>query len=697
MDVWVVLAVAGAGYMAKYWQNVFKEREVLSGSFGGNLTSGKSDSNPSLEKELNHKSVEPKKLGENGWSCPLRRRLQRHLGKEATLSRDPSNSDERFSDNSHLEMVPSSGVGGEMSMNLGKYEEPNVLSLESLQPHLFREEHHQVEEGNADVVENFCYELNDWANILRPEQIRLGRDRRSLDSKLPRWYSVRPLSSLESCLIAQLYKKHVEAEEYVFSELPPLSKPTIRPFFITEGNQIISKSSNDSLGVQFESGIHKLHREDGIDLSVSESETGRSSISNRDRSGRQLHSQGSPDGMLLLCLGISIGAMSTLLSNKREVEKLNESLKQAQNLVQDLQEELEMKDSVTVKELANEACEFQEIDDPSTGIIDTLDYRSYQAPDACSPGQEGDGSTKYIGKEPHFQKFGENLESMSKIEAELEAELERLELNMNGSCLERRSSDVGEFDPDLIADVVHGELGAYTINGENDSDRDATGSSTMHQYPANYSVSPKELSLRLHELIQSRLEERIEELETALQYSQKRLRLMEEERIKSPRDYSNNELVSPSTQESPTPIEQGIGMAPPLFLNPSDDALNTYNEACSESERSAKTDEQDPPSTAKESTQINDQNLFRGLVGGGRNGSLTHFEIGGLESKNLNREEMRLWELVSRSRGSNEVSQSEDEEDDEMGKLLIEQIVEKTRQGSPVVLNAQRMLFSMDE
>ncbi|XP_077230413.1 uncharacterized protein LOC143863585 [Tasmannia lanceolata] len=716
MDVWVVGAAACAGYIAKYWQNVFKEREFLSGSFVGNLTSEKSDSNTSLEKQIDQKRVKPGRSQGLGRSCSFPRRLRRQLGEEVTLSRDSSNSDEGFSDNSILdvpgtlanEMARTSGVDGAMLMNLGKYEEPNVLSLVNLQPHLFREENRQVDgdkvEGKTDFVDKSGYELDDRADILQPEQSPreigisnvFGRGRSSLKSKLTRQYSVKPLSSLESCLIAQLYKEHVKTEEYVFTSLPSISKPTIRPFFITDGNQVISKSSNDALGVQFERGKCKLHSEGMIYFRERESVTGllplpevgsieplrklkwqrgnvqhgRSNISNMDHGGKHFHSQGSPDGMFLLCFGICIGMMSTILSKKREVEKLNESLKQAQNLVQDLHEELEMKDSLTVKELSNEACEFQEMDDHSTCIIDK------------------------ISKEPQYQNLGEN--SMSKIEAELEAELERLELSMNGSCLRRRSTGLFEVDPDHIADIVHGELRVDTISRENDSDCDPSGISTTHQYPTNYSVSPKELSLRLHELIQSRLEERIDELETALQHSQKRLHLMEAERVKSPRDFSNSELESQSTQESPTPMEKGIGTAPPLFLNLSGDALNTYYEAYNEFARIVETEEEDPP--VKENKQIDDihlidQNLFRGRGGGGRNGSLPHLEI----SKNLNCDEMRLCERISMSRGSNEASESEEEDDDEMGKLLIKQIVEKTRQGSPVVLNAQRMLFSRDE
>lgn len=99
-----------------------------------------------------------------------------------------------------------------------------------------------------------------------------------------------------------------------------------------------------------------------------------------------------------------MGTISSFLKNKREMEKLDKLLKHKENLVQDLQEELEMKDSLTVKELAVE------------------DYES-----------QGNSCDKMAEEE-----------SLSKIEAELEAELERLESNMNSTRFEAKLSNATE-------------------------------------------------------------------------------------------------------------------------------------------------------------------------------------------------------------------------------------------------------------
>lgn len=126
---------------------------------------------------------------------------------------------------------------------------------------------------------------------------------------------------------------------------------------------------------------------------------------------------GSMHGMIIFSLGVYMGIISSAAGKKREVDKLKELLKQTENLVQDLQEELEMKDSLIVKELANEIYGSQD-----THRASFLDAAS--SPFSCEQ-REGD-----ISKEVHNPRTGESMDSMSKIEAELEAELERLGLNV---------------------------------------------------------------------------------------------------------------------------------------------------------------------------------------------------------------------------------------------------------------------------
>lgn len=118
--------------------------------------------------------------------------------------------------------------------------------------------------------------------------------------------------------------------------------------------------------------------------------------------------------MLLFLIGLTIGITPEVFTYTREVKKLNEKLKLAENLVQDLQEELDMKDKLTVKELAGE------ISQP----LSTKNLSSFNEEPTVSCSDPGDDSKL----------------SMSKIEAELEAELGRLGIHMD---LER-TSDFGE-------------------------------------------------------------------------------------------------------------------------------------------------------------------------------------------------------------------------------------------------------------
>ena len=66
-----------------------------------------------------------------------------------------------------------------------------------------------------------------------------------------------------------------------------------------------------------------------------------------------------------------------------------------------------------------------------------------------------DNSPRIDSKESYHQKVEQSLESMSKIEAELEAELERLGLDMNASSLEGKLSELVEVRINVISSHFH--------------------------------------------------------------------------------------------------------------------------------------------------------------------------------------------------------------------------------------------------
>ncbi|KAL3637893.1 hypothetical protein CASFOL_018341 [Castilleja foliolosa] len=519
MDVWVIAAAAGAGYVAQRFKK---------------LTMGNYNSSDSLSQNL---EIASKSLEEE--MCRQR------------------------------EMASTSGSQGE-----------NLVTLDDF--------------GNWDTF----FDLNrlpsvmDDADTSNSREIGVScgfrRNRSSLRSRRVNSRLIKPRTALESCLMAQLYKEHAEMEEYTYS-VESSQRSIVRPFLVADGNRVISRASHESCGKQTGMGNYKLRK----------AKTGNTG---KMLNGSQNNAQGgssSSDGSQLFYLGLTMGIAYSSLRHKLEIEKLTKSLKQSEDLVQDLHEELEMKDVSTLKELA---------------VEDYNPYFNDDATQALSPEQKVDTSPRHCHDE----------ESMRKIEAELEAELDRLESNFNSSKLDGKLSDVAELDQDFISDVIKDDLradlfGAKTETHQAYADRDGSSSSTATATARSnhYPVSPRELSLRLHQVIQSRLEERIRELEMELEETQTK--------------------IKPAHK---SPVASGDQ---PVVINLSGEALSSYNEVYDELTKLSDSDE-------------------------------------GEESKQ-----------------DDDVNNSQDESDDEMERLLIKQIVEKARQGSPAVLKVQRAFLSSDE
>ncbi|XVF08928.1 hypothetical protein REPUB_Repub07fG0046900 [Reevesia pubescens] len=668
MDSWLVAAAAAAGYFGKYWQNL-------------------------LRNDFPEFSYVDSRIG------------KAETGKAAELD-------------------STIGFDSEKVGSLGNHTVCNVISVSSLAPGFLTNENRGEDQcGKGPGADS-------GGNSSKPCITRMDsfnepmRKRSSLKTKYSYGHLLKPQSSFDSCLMAQLYMQHVKMEEYILSSLPSPPTPILRPLLITDGSRVISRASGDFSNGSNGTGDGKLHDQATSDKSGyvcgipplpkikslnlpkklkfkrGNGFDGRLSIPCKMDTEKQFHPQWGPhDVAVLFCLGISVGILSSYIGNRREVEKLRGLLKQTENLVQDLQEELEMKDSLTVKELANENYESRETYENSFHD---------RATNSSSLEQNLDNSTRYDGKESYYEKVEESSESMRKIEAELEAELERLGLNMNVSNVERRLSDVVELDPDFVVDFAEGELRSDMVNGQalvqSVSNEDRSGTSTTHS--GNYAVSPQELSLRLHEVIQSRLEERVQELEKALQNSQRKVNLMESEH-KNPWKISNSEWKYFSTLDSPVVNEEADSMSKPLVLKLSGEALDAYNEACEELLKADESEEEDD--AASDIYQNNHQEELHKFDGNrswdgqnGVNGSLprptqcaknTSEEPFYGKGRTLEEQPSRVQELLDVGVSEDECSDC----DDEMEKQLIQQILEKTKKGSPVLLNAQRILFSMDE
>jgi hypothetical protein len=135
--------------------------------------------------------------------------------------------------------------------------------------------------------------------------------------------------------------------------------------------------------------------------------------------------------------------------------------------------------------------------------------------------------------------------------------------------------------------------------------------------------------------------------------------LLENERsIPSERTLSNSEMSSSPHQESPILM----GQASPFRLNLTGDALDAYGEACKEFMQI--------PEGEKDKFYEVDHSLIWGLEG-----------ENGYDSRVLDV-------------GYDDIDY--DDNDDEE-RLILEKILERTKQGSPVIRHAQMMLLSLDD
>ncbi|KAH6807253.1 hypothetical protein C2S51_028361 [Perilla frutescens var. frutescens] len=552
MDLWVVAAAAGAGYIAKNLQNFSDDKKE----------------SPSLKYSYN---VQPEsrnflqQLREK--TCPLRRLARKRVEDDYFPDLD-NNSDAKFS---------------EIDRSSSRDREASAVSINS------------DYSEKAGILEDFS---KGWISGLTAEGV--GENQQVGDN--------RNLSRINGGKMARnrRYRVHSTNMEQNSSCLyPPSSMSAVRPVLVTD----VMWGENSSFS-QLD-GCSEDHK------TSSSSSLKQFESSNLQQSGsRESRSQGA-ETMLLFITGMTVGIFTATTSWKNEVDKLNRQLMQMQNLVQDLHEELDMKEMMMVKELDMEG-----VLPPGEEDTPLSTEEPVSSPSLVKAGK----LSKTDGVKANDKK-AENLELLSRIEAELQAELEMLEQNMKESEL-KRISNVVELDPDFEPEIVRGDLKPAMVEHESESGRSTTGTRTDGSKPANYAVSPWELSLRLHELIESRLETRIKELEIALSHSDNRVE-------DYGRRFSCSETESSSTHHSPTCI-------------------------CDEHDKG----EDEPSNDGESGSHVIDQGTRSSsrIQNGDYYDSISHH--GGED------------------RSPNEDSMSEDEGSDESEMLLIKQIIERRRSGS---------------
>ncbi|KAG7019997.1 hypothetical protein SDJN02_18965, partial [Cucurbita argyrosperma subsp. argyrosperma] len=479
MDLWIVAAATGAGYVAKYWKNQSKDGDCSLSqlSFGeSNLVS------PQYSNHLLSKFSQRKKRYEDVFG---------HGGMEGTSS-DQNPSD--IASVAEMACISGGFEIGKLGL-FGSHQDFNVFSTPNM---TLTSEERVGESSKSNTM------ANDIGILVCNSSGRTAssRNRSTAKGRYLHGDLIKPLTYEEDCLPAHQ------------SSLSPCIAVELEEHKLPKGSHFNGDESVCAVS-QLPFGP--------LSDTVSNKKTGKewerkSRSSNKMANREHFDSKGGPDESLVLYLGFFIGIIYSFISNKREVHKLKELLKQTESLVEDLQEELEMKDSLTLKELSN--------DTYSNGF-------SEKTVDESSPKHVMDYTVNFNAEELYKHMAEQSSESIHRIEAELEAELERLGLNISTEGTERYPDDDDDDDelgPEFEEDFAEGELRNDMMSGEScgwsKANKEAN-ESTVHS--GNYTVSPRELSLRLHDVIQSRLEARIEELENTLQNNYKKQQLLNTE------------------------------------------------------------------------------------------------------------------------------------------------------------------------
>lgn len=207
MDIWIVAAAAVSGYVAQHFRNFVKGKQSLSDSSCGSPTFAGSKAFP-LKQQIQDKNFHGDAI---------------HREK---LFQEISSPDDS---------VTGMAFSGRLSEN------PELCSTSAnanLVPNLSNGDSQRDKESGLHEQEQ---EMSvSYHFVKKKSNVRYRKSNRRV---------VKPLSSLDSCLMAQLCKEQAEMEEYTFSSVYPPCTPTVRPFLVTDGTRIISRASNDSFSL----------------------------------------------------------------------------------------------------------------------------------------------------------------------------------------------------------------------------------------------------------------------------------------------------------------------------------------------------------------------------------------------------------------------------------------------------------------
>ncbi|KAF8389214.1 hypothetical protein HHK36_025907 [Tetracentron sinense] len=207
-------------------------------------------------------------------------------------------------------------------------------------------------------------------------------------------------------------------------------------------------------------------------------------------------------------LGVGAGVLFLIAASKNEYNKMMELRRQMELVFNDLKDTSQRNDVINKPNESNDnlsdsTTDLQEVVNIDTYLVIQNHALSYQLVDAETT-MECDQSSKC-----DMARREECLAGMDQLEAELEVELERLQLQL----------DIEDSPEQLIEMVIENTTPdrSLSINVDEVDDFQEVDSGYHCEF------SPNELKRRLHELLEARQEERITELELALECAKRKL------------------------------------------------------------------------------------------------------------------------------------------------------------------------------
>ncbi|XP_077216127.1 uncharacterized protein LOC143850763 [Tasmannia lanceolata] len=211
-----------------------------------------------------------------------------------------------------------------------------------------------------------------------------------------------------------------------------------------------------------------------------------------------------------LNFGVGVGLVFLVVNSKNELSKMIELRTEMETLLKDMKNKMHRKDVIsessnTTNSLACSSSDWHGVETTKNH----LSVKNHSSSDNLLQAQSAVECDRYF----EFDSTSEiaKLIRIDEMEAELEAELERLQLSMDAENSELPHQQFMEMVAENSTPI------SFVPFCEEKDDPPEVGTGEC------YGVPPNELERRLHVLLQTRQQEQIEELESSLQYAERKL------------------------------------------------------------------------------------------------------------------------------------------------------------------------------